>query len=349
MHRGTNPALERHYVPTRSQRTRSVLTFFAQDSGTHNLVYAKADISKVTQHREAITFCDHWKAISSKDPKMLVMDQKVTNQKVLGELDARGVKFITLRMRSATLVRHITSLIPKDYKAVALDRPGPNNRPKGHEDKAVRLTSYPRTVRQLVLIGLGRDQPTVIITNEERATPRQLISQYARRITTGQRLAEIIRSFCADALSSAVNLNVDLEIMLCVLAQALLDAFHARHGPGYATATPDTLQSRFFDSSEPSPPAASRSPSGSTAAPTHPFCARPPSRPTPPCPGGTVGASTSSSANQGRRSCMEIGARACRLRQFVQRVGGGCEVAGPGRGLEQFVWPSVRDGFASLS
>src|SRR6266496_3293628 len=46
MHWGDDPALERHYVPRRSQRTRSVLTFFAQDSGTHNLVYAGADISQ---------------------------------------------------------------------------------------------------------------------------------------------------------------------------------------------------------------------------------------------------------------------------------------------------------------
>jgi len=64
-----------------------------------------------------------------------------------------------------------------------------------------------------------------------------------------QRLAEIIRSFCADALSSTVNLNVDLDIMLCVLAQALLAAFRTRLGPGYATAAPDTLQRRFLDSS----------------------------------------------------------------------------------------------------
>ena len=34
---GTDPALEKHYVPTRSQRSRSVLTFFAPDTGTHNL------------------------------------------------------------------------------------------------------------------------------------------------------------------------------------------------------------------------------------------------------------------------------------------------------------------------
>ncbi|HXZ76135.1 MAG TPA: helix-turn-helix domain-containing protein [Streptosporangiaceae bacterium] len=248
MHWGHDPVLEKHYVPTRSQRARSVLTFFAQDSGTHNLVYANADISKATQHREAIAFCDHWRQVSGHDPKMLVMDQKVTSQKVLGELDGRGVKFLTLRMRSAALVRHINSLTPKDYKTVALDRPGPHNKPRVHEDKAVKLTSYPGTVRQLVVTGLGRDAATIIITNEEQATIRNLISQYARRMTIEQRLAEIIRAFCADALSSTVNLNVDLDIMLCVLAQALLAAFRTRLGPGYATATPDTLQRRFLDS-----------------------------------------------------------------------------------------------------
>ena len=246
MHWGTDPALEKHYVPTRSQRARSVLTFFAQDSGTRNLVYASADISKATQAREAIAFCDHWKNVSGKDPKMLVMDQKVTSQEVLGELDARGVKFLTLRMRSPALVRHISALKPADFKTITLDRPGPHNKPEVHEDTAVKLTSYPGTARQLVVTGLGRDAPTVIITNEHHATIRNLISQYARRMTIEQRLAEIIRSFCADALSSTVNLNVDLDIMLCVLAQALLAAFRTRLGAGYHAATPDTLQRRFL-------------------------------------------------------------------------------------------------------
>jgi hypothetical protein len=52
-----------------------VLTFFAQDTGTHNLVYANADISKATQNREVIAFCDHWKQASGADPRMLIMDQ----------------------------------------------------------------------------------------------------------------------------------------------------------------------------------------------------------------------------------------------------------------------------------
>jgi transposase len=133
MHWGTDPALEKHYVPTRSQRARSVLTFFAQDCGTHNLVYANADISKATQNREVITFCDHWKTASGHDPHMLVMDQKVTTQPVLAELDRRGIKFLTLRMRSPALVRHINTLAPADYKTITLDRPGRYNRPRVHE------------------------------------------------------------------------------------------------------------------------------------------------------------------------------------------------------------------------
>src|SRR5713226_6240445 len=239
MHWGHDPVLEKHYVPTRSQRSRSVLTFFAQDSGTHNLVYANADISKATQHREVIAFCDHWKTVSGSDPKMLIMNQKVTTQAVLGEL-------ATLRMRSPALVRHINALTGKDFKTITLDRPGRYNKPKVAESAAVKLTSYPGTVRQLVITGLGRDAPTVI-TNDHDITTRALISQYARRMTIEQRLAEIIQAFSADALSSTVNLNVDLDIVLCVLAQALLAAFRARLGPGYAAATPDTLQRRFLD------------------------------------------------------------------------------------------------------
>ena len=246
MHWGRDPALEKHYVPTRSQRARSVLTFFAQDTGTHNLVYANADLSKASQPREVIAFCDHWKQVAGADPKMLIMDQKVTTQAILGELNERGVKFLTLRMRSPALVTYISSLAGKDFTTIALDRPGPHNKPKVHEDPAVKLTSYPGTVRQLVVAGLGRDAPTVIITNDTATKTRTLITQYARRMTIEQRLAEIIRAFCADALSSTVNLNVDLDVVLAVLAQALTAALRARL-PGYATVTPDTIQRRFLE------------------------------------------------------------------------------------------------------
>ncbi len=176
---------------------------------------------------------------------MLVMDQKVTTQPVLAELDQRGVKFLTLRMRSPALLRHINNLAPADYKTITLDRPGRYNRPRVHES-TTQLSKYPGTLRQFIITGLGRDAPTVIITNDTDSSAKQLIERYARRMTIEQRLAEIIRAFHADALSLTVNLNVDLDIMLCVLAQALIAALRTRL-PGYATVTPDVIQRRFLE------------------------------------------------------------------------------------------------------
>ena len=181
------------------------------------------------------------------------------------ELHARGVKFLILRMRSPALTRHIASLQPADFKTVTLDRAGRFGQPahpRVHEDPAATLTSYPGTVRQLIVTGLGHDTPTVIITNDRDATTRNRIRQYARRMTTGQRLAEIIRAFYADALSSTVNLNVDLDIMLAVLAPgpdrraprpaARLRRRHPRRhpaalpgNPGQITTTSDTITVRL--------------------------------------------------------------------------------------------------------
>ena len=248
MHWGTDPALEKHYVPTRSQRSRSVLTFFAQDSGTHNLVYANADLAKATQNREVIAFCDHWREASGADPHLLVMDQKVTTQQILGELDERGVKFLTLRMRSAALLRQIDDLPTTAWKAVALDRDSRFRRPRVAEQTSVTLSNYPGTVRQFTITGLGRAAPTVIITNDVDTSIKKLIERYARRMCIEQRLAEAIRAFHLDALAGAVNLNIDLDVALSVTAGAVCVALR-RHLPGYASATPDTLQRRFIETS----------------------------------------------------------------------------------------------------
>src|SRR5438128_4924474 len=148
MHWGEDVALEKNYVPTRSQRTRSVLTFFAQDSSTDTLVYANADLTKITQANEVLVFAEHWRSVTGRCPALLVMDQKVTTQPVLAELDARGIDFLTLRMRSQALTRHIDALPPSAWRTVRLDRDGAYRRPKVVDEQAT-LSAYPGTVRQL--------------------------------------------------------------------------------------------------------------------------------------------------------------------------------------------------------
>lgn len=244
MHWGEDAALERHYVPSRSQRARSVLSFFAQDHSTHNLVYANADLTKAAQAREVIEFCTHWRSLTGRYPELVVMDQKVTTHAVLAELDQMGVGFITLRMRSPGLVRHIESIPPSSWKTVHLDRQGAYKTPKV-VDERVAITDYPGSIRQLVVSGLGREAPTVILTNRDRPSPKTVIERYAGRMTIEQRLGESIRAFHLDALSSAVPLNVDLDVVLSVLAGAV-GASLRRRLSGYHHAPPDTIQRRFL-------------------------------------------------------------------------------------------------------
>ena len=176
---------------------------------------------------------------------MLIMDQKVTTHAVLGELDGRGVTFLTLRMRSPALMKYINALDRTTSPPSRWTGPaGSTGRgAPGHRNPAHRLPRHRASTRR------HRARPRRTHgDHHQRPAPagKALIEHYARRMTIEQRLAEIIQAFHADALSSAVNLNVDLDIMLCVLAQALIAALRARL-PGYATVTPDVLQRRFLE------------------------------------------------------------------------------------------------------
>ena len=233
MHWGTDVALEKHYVPSRSQRTRSVLTFFAEDADSHTLLYANADLAKATQNNEVLAFADHWHRVTGHDPKLLIMDSKVTTGTQLGQLTDRGITFITLRARTPKLTAALHALPASAWTAMTIARAG------------AKLTKYPGTLRQLAVAGLGHDEPTILITNDLTSPAKKIIERYARRMNIEQRLAESIRSFGLDALAGAVPLNVDLDVTLTLLAHTLCAALRRRL-PGYATTTPDTLQRRFL-------------------------------------------------------------------------------------------------------
>ena len=128
MHWGQDPALEKHYVPRRSQRTRSVLTFFAEDADTHTLLYANADLAKATHNNEVLAFADHWHTVTGHDPKLLIFDSKVTTQHQLGELTDRGIGFITLRARTPTLTAALHALPTSAWTPMTIARAGGKTR-----------------------------------------------------------------------------------------------------------------------------------------------------------------------------------------------------------------------------
>ena len=125
-----------------------------------------------------------------------------------------------------------------------LDRQGAYRTPQV-VDEQVHITDYEGPIRQLVVRGLGRESPTVILTDDLSSSPKAVIERYAGRMTIEQRLGESIRAFHLDALSSAVPLNVDLDVVLSVLAGAV-GASLRRRLSGYHHAPPDTIQRRFL-------------------------------------------------------------------------------------------------------
>lgn len=240
-HYGDDVALEEHYVPRRSQRTESVLTFFASDGETRNLVYSNAELRRAEQAGEALRFARHWERETGSLPELLVFDAKLTTGEGLAELDAAGIRFLTLRQRNPKLVERLTGVPDDEWRTIRLARHGPH--PQVHEGEAA-VRGCPVALRQLAVRGLGRDQPTLLITNERERQAKELLVRYRGRAVIEQRLAEAIRSFHLDALSSAVALNVDLDVTLTVWAAAAYDALRRRLR-GYESAAPDTIWRRF--------------------------------------------------------------------------------------------------------
>jgi hypothetical protein len=245
-HHGTDTPLEKHYVPRRSQRTRAVLTFFAQDHASTEMVYANADLTKTEQAREIIAFADYWQEVAGTDPGLLVFDSKLTTHKVLSELTARGIRWLTLRERGPKLIADLQAVPASEWKTVRIERPGRYRAPEIH-DQLVKIKDIEGPVRQLAVRNIGRDQPTLLITNDLERTTKQLFARYAERMGIENELDAYIQGFHLDALSSGLPLNVDLDTTLTVNAGNLYRLL-ARKLPRYEHATPDRLWRHFLDS-----------------------------------------------------------------------------------------------------
>ena len=244
-HHGDQAVLEKHYVPRRSQRTRAVLTFFAQDHATSDMVYSNADITKAEQAREIIAFADYWQQATGSDPGLLVFDSQLTTYKILGELSGRGIRWLTLRQRGKTELARLDALPARDWTTVTIARSGRYRRPRLHEDM-IKLTGISSRVRQIAVKNIGRDEPTLIITNDLTSPGKNLFARYAERMMVENELDAYISGFHLDALTSGVSLNVDLDTTLTVIAGNLYRLLALKLSR-YERATPGTLWRDFLD------------------------------------------------------------------------------------------------------
>jgi len=244
-HHGEKAPLDANYVPKRSQRTRSVLAFFAQDHASTEMVYANADVTKHEAAREILAFAAHWKATAGEDPGLLVFDSKLTTHAVLDELCAMGIDWLTLRQRGKRELERLAALPTSEWQSVRIDRAGRYRHPQLHED-VITLKDVSRPVRQIAVRNIGRDEPTLLITADRTTRAKDLFARYAERMLIENELSAYIKGFHIDALSSGLALNVDVDTTLSVIAGNLYRLF-GRSLKRYEHMTPERLYDQFVD------------------------------------------------------------------------------------------------------
>jgi hypothetical protein len=230
---GEDSQVENHYVSMRSRAQPAVLAFLAQDADGRAFCYSNADLRKGEEAEEIFRFVEFWKKHHGENPRHLVFDSRLTTYANLTRLDELGITFITLRRRSASLLTEIQDLAPSAWRRVQLDVPARKYKTPRVFEQQVELAGA--TLRQLFILDLGHEDPTILLTNDRQTTHAKLITRYAQRMLIENALSDAVRFFHMDALSSAVGLKVDFDMALLVIASGLYRLF-ARRMRGYADA-----------------------------------------------------------------------------------------------------------------
>ncbi len=243
---GEDPFVQKHYVPRRSQRRKAVLAFLAQDADARVFCYSNADLRKGEEAGEVLRFVEFWEKRYGERPKHLVFDSKLTTYPHLSKLNSLGITFMTLRRRSPKIVAEIASLARSAWRVVTLDVPHRKFKTPRVVDQRITLHGYEGELRQLLVRDLGHEEPTILLTNDLGSTPKALITRYARRMLIENGLADAVDFFHLDALSSAIALNVDFDVLLTVIASAIYRIL-ARSLRGYEAAQARQVFRRFLD------------------------------------------------------------------------------------------------------
>ena len=230
---GKSPLVEDHYVSMRSRRQPSMLVFLAQDEKSQSFCYSNADLRKGEEPDEVFRFISFWKKAHGQLPRHLVFDSQLTTHANLAKLDVMKIDFITLRRRSPALLKELYALPRSSWRQVELDVPTRLYRTPRVFEQRIRLAGC--QLRQVFILDLGHEEPTILLTNQHHATVESLIVRYAHRMLIENTLSDAVRFFHMNALSSAVGMKVDFDMALLVIASGLYRLL-ARRMRGYADA-----------------------------------------------------------------------------------------------------------------
>lgn len=241
--------LDKHYVSKRSRSQKAVLVFLARDADERVLCYANAAIPKKDREDEVVRFADFYRERTGKYPRELVFDSQLTTYARLLWLHEQGIRFLTLRRRSRSMVGRILSLPASAWTRVQLRSLTRTYRTPRVLDERVKIDAggRPLELRQLSIIDLGHEEPTLLLTNDLRSTPAALITRYAQRMLIENGIADAIHFFHIDALSSMVDLKVEFDLQVTLMASTLYRLLAERLPDTYRRAQAKTVFRHLLD------------------------------------------------------------------------------------------------------
>jgi hypothetical protein len=239
--------LEKHYITSRSRSQKAVLSFLARDVRENLLCYGKAGVTKEQRTGEILRFAQWWKERTGSYPQELVFDSQLTTYPVMNQLNELGINFITLRRRSKKMLSEIFGAPASSWQRIQLPALTRRYRSPRIMERQVTLKGYQMPLRQIAVIELGHDDPTILLTNQLKASAVQLITRYAQRMIIENGIAEAINFFHLDALTSMVGLKVDFDLQMTLIAGSLYRLMSKNIGREYARSTAKTLFRKIFD------------------------------------------------------------------------------------------------------
>lgn len=239
--------LEKHYISNRSRSQKGILVFLARDAEQRVLRYANAGVLKSEQADEVLRFVEFWKKQTGQVPAELVFDSRLTTHAKLSEVNREGVRFITLRRRSRKMLREIYSQPESAWRRITLPALTRIYRHPKVMDQRVTLRGYDGELRQISVMELGHEEPTVLLTNHFRLGPVELVTRYAQRMLIENGISEAIQFFHIDALSSMVGMKVDFDMQLTLMAGSLYRLMAQRIGREYRHAQAKRIFRNLLD------------------------------------------------------------------------------------------------------
>jgi hypothetical protein len=240
--------LQRHYVSRRSRRQQGILVFLARDAEERVLCYSNASVSKEKQADEILRFVEFWERETGAVPQELVFDSQLTVYRNLGKLHAKGVRFLTLRRRSKKMLAELYSKPASAWQRVTLENLARAYRTPKVLDERIKVKEYgDQDIRQISIMDLGHEEPTILLTNDLRMSPATLIGRYAHRMLIENGIAEAIDFFHLDALSSMVGLKVDFDLQITLMASSLYRLMAKKLADEYRRATAKKIFDNLLD------------------------------------------------------------------------------------------------------